>query len=225
MFDRFLPAQSRLSPREQVLAALAAGLTIALNAWLSRLLLPGEFHSFLAASMGASTILALVVYHSPFSQPWAILGGHFVSVASGLLAHALVSDLVWACALAMSLAVVLQLNLRCLHPPGGGTALLPVLGGAAIQSEGLAFAGVVLLNAVVLVLAALFFNNLMPGRRYPLAFFPAHPAPHSPSASPRFTSAELRDALNDLDEIVDVTPDDMNTIFELALSRKRRGAR
>ena len=204
---------------------MAAGCTIAINAWLSRHLLPGEFQAFLAASMGASTILALVVYHSPFSQPWAVFGGHLVSVSSGLLAHALVADTVTACALAMTLAVLLQLNLRCLHPPGGGTALLPVLGGAAIQSEGLAFAGVVALNAAVLLGAALVFNNLLPGRKYPLAFFPHHPAPHSPAARQRLSAAELRAALESMPDVIDVTADDLEKIVELAQQRKRNGPR
>lgn len=139
-----------MSWREGLWSALAAGVAISLNAWVSHLLLPGDYRVYLAASMGASTILALVVYHSPLSQPRVIVGGHLAGAVSGLLAASLVADPVLACMAAMTLTVLIQVPARCLHAPGGGTALLPILGGAVLQSEGLGFILVVLLNALVL---------------------------------------------------------------------------
>ncbi|MEW5768864.1 MAG: HPP family protein [Pseudomonadota bacterium] len=220
LWSRLFPVQARLGARELWMCALAAGFTIGLNAWLSQMLLPGDYRIFLAASMGASTILALVIYHSPLSQPWAILGGHLAGACAGLLAHTLVPSVLLASMLAMALTVLLQVGLRCLHAPGGGTALLPVLGGAAVQAEGLGFIAVVALNAVVLVLAALVFNNLLPERRYPTSFFPSKPA-----SPPVFTTEELQAAIADMHEVIDVSPDDLEKIFELALARRHAGAK
>ena len=215
--QRLFPLQSSVSWHEMMFSAVAAGITISLNAWVSHSLLPGDYRIYLAASMGASTILAIVIHHSPLSQPWAILGGHLAGALSGLLAAALIANPVLACMLAMALTVMLQIPARCLHAPGGGTALLPILGGAALQAEGLGFVGVVLLNAVLLVAIAMVFNNLLPGRRYPMAFAPAPLTP----VKRVFREEDLLAALRSMEAYVDVSPDDLERIYELARDHLR----
>jgi len=217
LLQRLFPLQASISRREILFSALAAGIAISLNAWVSHSLLPGDYRIFLAASMGASTILAIAVHHSPLSQPWAIVGGHLAGALSGLLAAALIANPVLACMLAMSLTVLLQIPLRCLHAPGGGTALLPILGGAALRAEGLGFIGVVLLNALLLVAIAMVFNNLLPGRRYPLAFAPPSLLP----AKRVFREEDLLAALRSMEAYVDVSPDDLERIYELARNHLR----
>jgi CBS domain-containing membrane protein len=217
MLQRLFPQQASISWREILYSALAAGITIGINAWVSHSLLPGDFRIFLAASMGASTILAIALHHSPLSQPWAIVGGHLVGAVSGMLAAALIGNPVLACLLAMTLTLLLQIPLRCLHAPGGGTALLPILGGAAIQSAGLGFLAVVALNALLLVAMALVFNNLLPGRRYPLAFapYPLQPARRV------FREEDLLAALRAMEAYVDISPDDLERLYELARDHLR----
>jgi CBS-domain-containing membrane protein len=212
LWHRFHPSQVRPRWREVAISALAAGLAIGLNAWLSRWVLPGEYLVYLAASMGASTILVFAVHHSPLSQPWAVIGGHLAGAASGLFAASLGLAPIPALMVAMVLTVVLQLGLRCLHAPGGGTALLPLLGGAAIQAEGWGFIGVVLLNTGVLTSLGLVINNLIPGRSYPQTFTPTPPQPHP------FTEAELEAALREMDSFVDITPQDLEQLY-LILNR------
>lgn len=207
-----------MSWRELLGSAVTAGIAISLNAWLSHLLLPGDYLVYLAASMGASTILAMVIYHSPLSQPWAIIGGHLAGALSGLLAATLIADPVPACMLAMTLTVLIQVPGRCLHAPGGGTALLPILAGAAIQSEGVGFAAVVLVNTLVLVAAALVFNNLLPGRRYPMAFAPKPLTP----VQPVFREEDLLAALRSMEGYIDVSPDDLELIYEKARDHLRQ---
>ncbi len=220
---KLFPRQASIGAYEIVISALAAGIAIALNAWVSHALLPSHFQVFLAASMGASTILVIAVHHSPLSQPWAVIGGHLAGAASGLLVGAWVADPILACLLAMALTVLVQMSLRCLHAPGGGTALLPVLGGAALQAEGLGFIGVVLLNALVLVTVALVVNNLLPGRRYPLAFAPRQ----TPPVQLVFREEDLLAALRSMEGYIDVAPDDLERIYEHArnhLREQRDGA-
>jgi CBS domain-containing membrane protein len=212
LLGKLFPLQSSITRWEMLISALAAGIAIAFNAWLSHALLPGDYQVFLAASMGASTILVIAIHHSPLSQPWAVIGGHLVGALSGLLAAALIANPVLACMLAMALTVLIQMLLRCLHAPGGGTALLPILGGAALRAEGLGFVGVVVLNAVVLVVMALVVNNLLPGRRYPLAFTPRPLTP----GKPVFREEDLLAALRSMEGYIDVSPDDLERIYEHA---------
>ncbi len=207
-----------MSWRELLGSAAAAGVAIGLNAWISHLIVPAEYRVYLAASLGASTILAMVIYHSPLSQPWAIIGGHLAGALSGLLAATLIADPVPACMLAMTLTVLIQVPGRCLHAPGGGTALLPILAGAAIQSEGVGFAAVVLVNTLVLVAAALVFNNLLPGRRYPMAFAPKPLTP----VQPVFREEDLLAALRSMEGYIDVSPDDLELIYEKARDHLRQ---
>ena len=218
LWQKLFPQQALISWREKAISALAAGLAISLNAWLSHALLPGDYQVFLAASMGASTILVFAIHHSPLSQPWAVIGGHLVGALSGLLATLLVENLILACMLAMLLTVLVQMSLRCLHAPGGGTALLPILGGAAVQAEGFGFLGVVLLNAIVLVAAALLVNNFLAGRRYPLAFAPQIPTP----VQPVFREEDLLAALRSMEGFIDVSPDDLERIYEHARNHLRQ---
>jgi len=217
LLHKLFPPQVSISWREMLISALAAGLAITVNAWLSHALLPGDYQVFLAASMGASTILVIAVHHSPLSQPWAVIGGHQIGALSGLLAASLVENLILACMLAMTLTVIVQMSLRCLHAPGGGTALLPILGGAALRAEGLGFIGVVLLNALVLVAVALVVNNLLPGRRYPLSFAPRRLTP----VNPVFREEDLLAALRSMEGYIDVSPDDLERIYEHARSHLR----
>jgi CBS domain-containing membrane protein len=217
LLAKLFPPQSSITRREMLFSALAAGLAIAFNAWISHVLLPGDYQVFLAASMGASTILVIAVHHSLLSQPWAIVGGHLTGALSGLLVAAWVSNPVLACMLAMALTVLVQMSLRCLHAPGGGTALLPILGGVALRAEGLGFVGVVLLNALVLVAVALVVNNLLPGRRYPLAFAPRPSTP----VPPVFREEDLLAALRSMQGYIDVSPDDLERIYEHARAHLR----
>lgn len=218
LLHRLFPPQAPMSWRELLWSAAAAGIAIGLNAWISHLVVPAEYRVYLAASLGASTILALVIYHSPLSQPWAIVGGHLAGALSGLLAAALVPDVILACLSAMVLTVLLQVTGRCLHAPGGGTALLPILAGSAIQSAGFGFLAVVLINTLVLVAAALVFNNLLPGRRYPLAFAPKPLTP----VQPVFREEDLLAALRSMEGYIDVSPDDLELIYEKARDHLRQ---
>lgn len=210
LWQKLFPPQASLSLHEIVGAVVMSIAIIGLDVWISRSVVPAEFQVFLAASMGASTVLVAVLYHSPLSQPWAVIGGNLVGAGVGLACAALIDQPALASALAVGLTVLLQLLLRCLHAPGGGTALMPILS-SAVFAEGIVFVGIVLVNTVIIVLAALLFNNLLQGRRYPMAFV-------APATKPVFTETELREAIDSLDGFIDVTEADLELIYERALA-------
>ncbi len=126
---------------------------------------------WLFGPLGASAVLLFALPNSPLAQPWSALGGHACATVAGLLAVAWVPQIELAAALAVGLAVALMLALRCLHPPGGGTALLVALTGV---SDPLYLFKPVLLSVFLLVLCAMLYNRLT-GRAYP--HVPAPPAP------------------------------------------------
>jgi len=75
-----------------------------------------------------------------------------------------------AAAIAVSSAILLMHLTRSMHPPGGATALIAVVGGDSIRELGYLYAVFpVLLGSVILLVVALFVNNLSrhPARHYP----------------------------------------------------------
>ncbi len=120
-------------------------------------------------SFGASAVLVYGAIRSPLAQPRNLIGGHMLSAAIGVTAFQLMGSLPWlSAALAVSTAIAVMHLTRTLHPPGGATALIAVIGGDAVHQLGYLYilipAG---LGAVVMLIVALLVNNLAPGRRYP----------------------------------------------------------
>lgn len=124
----------------------------------------------LVASTGASTVLLFAVPHGPLSQPWPLLGGQTISAVIGVTCAAHLGPTTVAAAAALGLSLCAMHLLRCVHPPGGASALVAVLGGEAVRALGYSFVvRPVLLNAGTLLVVALVFNNLFGWRRYPAA--------------------------------------------------------
>jgi len=78
-------------------------------------------------------------------------------------------DQTWlAAAVAVSTAIALMHLTRTLHPPGGATALIAVIGGDSVHRLGYLY---VLMpaasGALVMLLVALAINNIPKNRRYP----------------------------------------------------------
>ena len=127
---------------------------------------------FLIGSFGASAVL---VYGAPlavFSQPRNLVGGHVVSAVVGVTVFMLAGEgSIMASSTAVSLAIVAMHFTRTLHPPGGATALIAVLGGDKVHSLGYIYALCpVLVGALMMLLVALLVNNLSTNhkRHYPV---------------------------------------------------------
>lgn len=132
-------------------------------------LLAGTGRVMLIGSFGASAVLVYGAVRSPLAQPRNLVGGHVLSAAIGVAAHQLLGAAPWlAAAAAVASAIAAMHATRTLHPPGGATALIAVIGGDQIHQLGYLYVlAPVGLGAAVLLLVALLVNNLPPGRRYP----------------------------------------------------------
>ncbi|MDO5673554.1 MAG: HPP family protein [bacterium] len=142
---------------------------IALVALLHYKLLDQLGMQLLMASLGASAVLLYGAIRSPLAQPRNVLGGHVLSAIVGVSAYQLLGAYPWlAAAMAVSLAIALMHLTRTLHPPGGATALIAVIGGESVHNLGYWFVLMpVGLGALVMVIVAVLVNNLAENRKYP----------------------------------------------------------
>ena len=124
----------------------------------------------LIGSFGASTMLVFGAPHAPFAQPRNVIGGHIISAFAGVMTQSLIGTEPWlASSLAVALAVVAMQVTATLHPPGGGTALIAVIGSSELKSLGLGFVVYpVGVSVVLLTCVGILYNNLCRHRRYPL---------------------------------------------------------
>uniref|UniRef100_A0A7V4G6G1 HPP family protein n=1 Tax=Desulfobacca acetoxidans TaxID=60893 RepID=A0A7V4G6G1_9BACT len=158
-----------VSLREVLWSWLGAFLGIGAVAGLHNALFQGTDQVLLIGSFGASAVLLYGMPKSPLAQPRNLLGGHVISAVIGVTAAKLLAFAPgWAAALAVSLSIVMMHLSRTLHPPGGATALIAILGGPGIQRLGFFYVLVpVAAGALLLLVIALLVNNLAPQRRYP----------------------------------------------------------
>ena len=132
-------AYATLKPLQMsVLAAACAGLSIGAIGFATSQLMRGGTPA-VVASMGAAAVIVFQFPGSPAARPWAILGGHLVSALIGVTVSQVIPDRTLAAGIAVGLSLLAMSVLRCMHPPGGGTALVAVLGGAAIHEAGYRF--------------------------------------------------------------------------------------
>ena len=126
---------------------------------------------FLVGSFGASAVLVYGAPQAEFSQPRNLIGGHIVSALAGIAVYRYFPfDVSLAGAAAVSLSIVLMHATRTLHPPGGATALIAVIGSSQIHDLGFMFVVTpIATGALILLLIALAVNNLSrnPKRHYP----------------------------------------------------------
>lgn len=211
------PARSNTSQRERLRASAGALLGLLLTAIVAHSLL-GDQAIWMVAPVGASAVLLFCLPASPLAQPWSVIGGNVVSALMGALAVKLCGPGTLAIGLATSLAIAAMFALRCLHPPGGAAALTAVIGGAKVHAMGFGFAlGPVLLDCVVIVAAAIVYNNLT-GRRYPHRQLLSHPNPHAtkdqvPTVRMGFQPEDLDAVLRQYNQVLDVSRDDLEELF------------
>lgn len=133
--------------------------------------LAGYDQMFLIGSFGASAVLIYGAPIAEFSQPRNLVGGHLVSALVGVSLYKLLPEApALGSALAVSLSVVAMHFTKTIHPPGGASALIAVLGGTQVHELGYWYVlSPVGVGVVVMLLVALIVNNLSvnPKRHYP----------------------------------------------------------
>nr|WP_294908467.1 HPP family protein [uncultured Lacibacter sp.] len=124
---------------------------------------------FLIGSFGASSVLLYGAIQSPLAQPRNLIGGHVISAIIGVTICKLLPDIIWLTApLAVGVSIICMQITKTLHPPGGATSLIAVIGSEKIKQLGYWFVVTPVLSGVlILLLVALIFNNITSNRKYP----------------------------------------------------------
>lgn len=118
-----------MNKREMMVSVIGAFASTLLATFFSDTVLSAEGTHIILASTGATAILVFGMPHVPASQPWNIVGGHLVSAFVGVTCYILIPAEILAAAIAIPLAMFAMHSLRCMHPPGGATAITAVIGG------------------------------------------------------------------------------------------------
>jgi CBS domain-containing membrane protein len=162
-----LPAVPPAGAATALRTGLGALAGLFVTGYVSEVLLPSHgMMLVLIAPMGAAAVLLFAAPAAPLAQPWSVMVGNGVSALIGLACLNVVGYSLLGAATAVGTAIAAMTLLRALHPPGGAVALAAVLGGPMVADAGLGFVWHVLLNAALLLCAAILFNNLT-GRPYP----------------------------------------------------------
>lgn len=154
---------------EIVWSWVGAFIGIAAVAYLHYGWLEGTDLVMIIGSFGASAVLAYGAIRSPLAQPRNLLGGHVLSAVVGVAFYQMLGAWPWlAAAGAVATAIAVMHATKTLHPPGGATALIAVIGSDKVHHLGYAYVAMpVALGALIMLLVALVVNNIPVSRRYP----------------------------------------------------------
>jgi CBS domain-containing membrane protein len=144
------------------------------SAFSERLGLEGDY---VLGSFGAAAVLVYGAPLAEFSQPRNLVVGNLISAGVGVFVASNLPGAdarVLAAAIAFSSSVLCMNLTRTMHPPGGATALIAVVGGDHLRALGywyLLFP--VLTGSLILLAGALVVNNLSrnPQRHYPVYWY------------------------------------------------------
>jgi len=159
----------RVSLSEMLWSWVGAFLGIGAIAWLNQRFFVGSDLTLVIGSLGASAVLTYGAPRSPLAQPRNLVGGHLVSAVVGVAVWTLFQNDTWlAAALAVATAIALMHATKTLHPPGGATALIAIIGSQQIHDLGFLYCLVpATLSPLILLVVALLVNNIPESRRYP----------------------------------------------------------
>ncbi len=144
------------------IATFASLTALLLVGWISRTVAGDQAGLYLMASMGASAVLIFAVPGTQMARPWSFCCGHFLSAFVGVSCSLLIGDLVLASALAVSTSIFLMSYLRCMHPPGGAAAMIPIVSGESVSAMGYSFLLIpVGINVLVMLLVSLIYFRYM----------------------------------------------------------------
>jgi len=199
--------------KDKLLAVGSSFCAILIMALVAQELVTAAAYPVLIASMGASAVILFVIPGSPLAQPWSLLGGHLVSAIIGVVCAQWLADIAIASACAVSGSIFAMLLLRCLHPPGAATALVPVLSGGSLGY------GFVLmpvgLNVLVMLVMAIIINRWLLRHDYPTVSGKKSAAV-TPERQSGISDQDLKRALNNMDMFMDVSAADLRKLLNYA---------
>lgn len=166
------PAIATTSPAESLRAGIGALVGLGLTGLF--VLSPAvdlTLGLYLVAPFGASSVLLFAVPNSPLAQPWSAVVGNTLAAVIGVAVCMGIADPLARIALAVSVAIVVMILARAVHPPAGAVAMTAAMSPDVIHDLGFWFAVTPIgLGTVTLVVIAMVYARAT-GRHYPLRQF------------------------------------------------------
>ncbi|WP_278395898.1 HPP family protein [Acinetobacter venetianus] len=210
----FLKPNYKVLPvKERILSGVGALCGLAISSLISWYVL-GGINAWYIAPMGASSVLLFAVPNSPLAQPWNVIIGNILAGVIGVTCTQLLADSTTAFSLAVGFAIFMMMTTDSLHPPSGAVAITAVLGGDAVHRLGFHFILYpVLLNSILLLVFAVFFNRLI-GRHYPLtAHLNERSKDPTPTQKVSIQPKDIEYALDHHTELLDISQYDLEKII------------
>ncbi len=157
---------NKLTPLEVIAAGVASFIGIGLVVVLFKAF--PELELLVIGSFGASAVLIYGAPKAPFSQPRNLVLGHLLSAVIGLACfYYLPAVYGLQEAAAVSLSIMAMQMTRSIHPPGGATALIAVIGSEFLHNLGWGYVLLVMTGVFCMLLVAMVVNNLFQPGIYP----------------------------------------------------------
>jgi CBS-domain-containing membrane protein len=120
-------------------------------------------YPLLIGSFGATSVLLFGAPESPLTQPRNLIGGHLISAFIAVVLVAIFGSNFYIIGMSVGLSIFFMYITKTLHPPGGATALIGVMGNCTPM-----FILVpVMIGVVILLIISLITNNFVNHRQYP----------------------------------------------------------
>ncbi len=163
----------RVSLSEIIWSWVGAFLGITVVALINYNILGGTDLVMVIGSFGASAVLIYGAIKSPLAQPRNLVGGHIISAIIGVASYQMFHAHMWlAASVAVATAIAAMQATKTLHPPGGATALIAVIGSSKIHALGYLYAILPAgAGASIMLVVALLVNNIPRNRKYPETWF------------------------------------------------------
>ena len=113
-----------------LISSLGAFLCIFLIAYFNSV---DETNIWLIPPFGASLVLVMAVHDSPLAQPRNVFFGHILSASSGVFLFYLLGNSPISISLALSLAIILMMITKTIHPPAGANPIIAILGAKSFE--------------------------------------------------------------------------------------------
>ncbi len=162
-----------VSLSEIIWSWVGAVLGMAPVAYINYNILESTDFIMIIGSFGASAVLIYGAIKSPLAQPRNLIGGHVISALIGVTSYQLLQTHMWlAGSIAVATAIAAMHATKTLHPPGGATALIAVIGSQKVHDLGYLYAVIPAgVGATIMLIVALLVNNIPKSRRYPEFWF------------------------------------------------------
>ena len=145
-----------MKSKEVFISAIGAFVAVFIAEFFSNVILESAGSPLIIASAGASAMLMFGLPYTPASHPYNLIVGHTVSAIVGVTCYYLIADPLLSSSAAIPFALIAMHAFKCMHPPGGATAVIAVIGGEAIHSLGYMFVVMpIFFNSLVLLVVAL----------------------------------------------------------------------